>query len=50
LIKWKTLWEYFDSIWKKYSIYEIEDPDAKDDDTIVKIVDNINLVVNKIYS
>ena len=50
LIKWKTLWEYFDSIWKEYSIYEIEDPDAKDNSTIVKIVDDINLVINKIYS
>ncbi len=46
LINWKTLWEYFDSIWKKYFIYNIEDPDNKDLLKIKKIVDEINYLIN----
>ncbi len=45
-INWKTLWEYFDSIWKKYFIYNIEDPENKDLLKIKKIVDEINYLIN----
>ena len=49
LIEWKTLWDYLDSIWKEYSIYEIDDPDEKDEGTIEKIVVDIDVLVKDIY-
>ena len=51
LIDWRNFWEYLDYIWKKYFIYEIEDPDKKDLWVIESIVDELNVLVNKkIYS
>ena len=49
LINWKTIWDFFNSIWKKYYIYEIEDPDGKDIKNIKKIINDIDILVNKIY-
>ena len=49
LINWEPLWDYLNSIWKKYNIYEIEDPDEKDEGTIEKIVVDIDKYVNKLY-
>jgi len=47
LINWKTLWEYLDSIWKKYFIYDIEDPDNKDLSKIRNIVKKIYQLINR---
>lgn len=49
LINWKTLWEYLDSVWKNYNIYEIEDPDEKDEKVVEDIVYQLYDLVNKIY-
>jgi len=49
LINWLTFWDYLDSIWRNYIIYEIEDPDAKDINTIKSIVDDLYNLINKIY-
>ena len=49
LIENKTLWNYFDNIWKKYNIIEIEDPDWKDESKKYEIVSNIEKVIYKIY-
>ncbi len=49
LINWKTFWEYLDSIWRKYFIYEVEDPDKKDKNTIIWIVNKINIIIKEIY-
>ena len=49
LIDWVTLWDYLDSLWKEYNIFEIEDPDEKDEKTIERIVNQIDLLIKDIY-
>ena len=43
------IWEYFDKIWKKYNIYPIKDPDWESRESIENIVEEIRLLVEKIY-
>lgn len=49
LINWEPLRKYLNSIWKEYKVYEIEDPDAKDEKTIEVIVNKLYNLVNNIY-
>ena len=51
LVDWKSFWEYLDSVWKKYEIYEIEEPDEdiNTKDSMLNIIYDIDELVKKLY-
>ena len=51
LINWMTFRNYLESIWKKYEIYEIKEPDEDINtfDSMLEIVYDIDRLVKRIY-
>ena len=51
LIEWKAFWDYLNSIWKKYEIHKIKDPDEyiNTKDSMLEIIYNIDELVKKLY-
>lgn len=51
LVNWLPLWKYFDSIWRKYKIYEIKDPDENKNTkkSMLEIIYDIEKMIKKIY-
>jgi len=51
LVNLKTFWDYLDSIWKKYEIHEIKEPDEdiNTSDSMLEIVYDIDKLVKELY-